>query len=84
MLLDISCLDLFVFIEVGGQEHFYLETQGVLCVPKSEHGEMEVFSSTQAPRDTQTIIASVLGVERNKITVRTKRVGGFEIVQSHY
>ena len=37
---------------IGGQEHFYLETQACLVVPKPEDGEMEVFSSTQNPTET--------------------------------
>lgn len=37
---------------VGGQEHFYLETQACLVVPKPEDEEMEVFSSTQNPTET--------------------------------
>ena len=63
-------------VRIGGQEHFYLEPQCSLCVPLSEHDEMEVFSSTQAPKDTQTLVADVLGVPRNRIVVRTKRIGG--------
>lgn len=37
---------------MGGQEHFYLETQASLVVPKPEDGEMEVFSSTQNANET--------------------------------
>lgn len=37
---------------VGGQEHFYFETQGAVAVPK-EDDEMEIFSSTQNPREVQ-------------------------------
>lgn len=37
---------------IGGQEHFYLETQACLIVPKPEDGEIEVFSSTQNPTET--------------------------------
>ena len=37
---------------VGGQEHFYLETQACVVVPKPEDGEMEIFSSTQNPSET--------------------------------
>ena len=37
---------------MGGQEHFYLETQCCLIIPKPEDGEMEVFSSTQNPSET--------------------------------
>lgn len=37
---------------MGGQEHFYLETQASLVVPKPEDGEMEVFASTQNANET--------------------------------
>jgi xanthine dehydrogenase/oxidase len=37
---------------MGGQEHFYLETQATVVVPKPEDGEMEVFASTQNPTET--------------------------------
>lgn len=37
---------------MGGQEHFYLETQAAVVVPKPEDGEMEVFASTQNPTET--------------------------------
>ncbi|KAI9024730.1 putative xanthine dehydrogenase HxA [Hyaloraphidium curvatum] len=60
----------------GGQEHFYLETNACLVVPKLEGGEMEVFSSTQALNDTQKWVAQVTGVPRNRIVARGKRLGG--------
>jgi xanthine dehydrogenase/oxidase len=37
---------------MGGQEHFYLETNACLAIPKMEDGEMEVWSSTQNPTET--------------------------------
>lgn len=37
---------------MGGQEHFYLETQACLVVPKPEDGEMEIFASTQNANET--------------------------------
>lgn len=37
---------------MGGQEHFYLETQACVAIPKAEDGEMEVWSSTQNPTET--------------------------------
>lgn len=37
---------------MGGQEHFYLETQACVVVPKPEDGEIEIFSSTQNPSET--------------------------------
>ena len=39
-------------VRMGGQEHFYLETQACVVVPKPEDGEMEVFSCTQNPSET--------------------------------
>ena len=38
------------------QEHFYLETQASIAVPKGEDGEMELFVSTQNPTLTQVKI----------------------------
>lgn len=61
---------------MGGQEHFYLETQASVVVPKTEDGEMEVFCSTQNPTETQAIVAQVTGVPANRIVVRVKRLGG--------
>ena len=39
-------------INIGGQEHFYLETFSTLVIP-GEGGEIEVISSTQWPTMTQ-------------------------------
>ena len=61
---------------MGGQEHFYLETNAVVCVPKPEDGEMEVWSSTQNPSETQAYVAQVTGVAANKIVSKVKRLGG--------
>lgn len=62
-------------LRMGGQEHFYMETQACICVPSSE-GEMEVLSSTQAVSKTQTMVAAVLGLPANRVTCRVKRMGG--------
>lgn len=40
---------------MGGQEHFYLETQACLVIPKPEDGELEVFSSTQNANETYVV-----------------------------
>ena len=63
-------------VRMGGQEHFYLETQACACIPKPEDGEMEVWSSTQNPSETQSYVAAVTGVAANKVTARVKRMGG--------
>ena len=62
-------------LETGAQEHWYLETQCCLCVP-GEHKEMNVFSSTQHPSETQAIVAEVLGIPKNEVVVETRRMGG--------
>jgi len=63
-------------VRLGGQEHFYLETQGSVAVPKGEDGEMEVFASTQNPSETQVLVATALGVPENRVVCRVKRMGG--------
>lgn len=45
---------------MGGQEHFYLETQACVVVPKPEDGEMEVFSGTQNANETLVIFVALL------------------------
>ena len=61
---------------MGGQEHFYLETNATVAVPKGEDGEMELFCSTQNPTEVQMLAAEVIGVPLNRIACRTKRLGG--------
>eukprot|EP00794_Sanderia_malayensis_P018317 gene18317-biopygen12264 len=63
-------------MRTGAQEQFYLETHATIAVPKGENGEMEIFSSTQSPTETQLIVAKVLGVQANRIVCRVKRIGG--------
>lgn len=44
----------FVFTgsaRMGGQEHFYLETNACVAIPKPEDGEMEIWASTQNPNE---------------------------------
>ena len=48
-----------VFYRIGGQEHFYLETQACLAVPKGEDGEMEIFASTQNPSNLQAEVNGI-------------------------
>ncbi len=62
-------------IHVGGQEHFYLEGQVAKCVPDDD-GSVSVYSSNQNPTETQHLIAGVLGVPMNQVTVITRRMGG--------
>ena len=61
--------------EIGGQEHFYLETHASLALIDSE-GQVVVECSTQHPSETQEIVAHVLGVASNRVTVQVLRMGG--------
>lgn len=62
-------------LEIGAQEHWYLETQVCLCVP-GEGAEIQVFSSTQHPSETQSLIAEVLHVPKMEVEVQIRRMGG--------
>ncbi|KAF2636577.1 hypothetical protein P280DRAFT_552758 [Massarina eburnea CBS 473.64] len=61
---------------MGGQEHFYLETNSALVIPSGEDGCMEVWSSTQNTMETQEFVSAVTGVPSNRINARVKRMGG--------
>lgn len=61
---------------IGGQEHFYLETNAALVIPSGEDGFMEVWSSTQNTMETQEFVSQVTGVPSNRINARVKRMGG--------
>ncbi|XP_047576640.1 aldehyde oxidase [Lutra lutra] len=63
-------------IRMGGQEHFYMETQSMLVVPKGEDQEIDVYVSTQYPKYVQDIVASTLKLPANKVMCHVKRVGG--------
>lgn len=60
---------------VGGQEHFYLETNAALAFV-DDAGGVSVHSSTQHPSETQEIIARVLGLPKNQVVVECLRMGG--------
>lgn len=62
-------------IMTGAQEHWYLETQSCLAIP-GEGREMNIYSSTQHPSETQAIVAEVLGLPKHEVVVETRRMGG--------
>ncbi len=62
-------------VEMGGQEHFYLEGQAALALPQ-EGGDMIVQSSTQHPTEIQHKVAEALGVPMNAVRVEIRRMGG--------
>jgi xanthine dehydrogenase large subunit len=62
-------------LHIGGQEHFYLETQCALAW-LDESGGVALHSSTQHPSETQDVVARVLGLARSQVTVECLRMGG--------
>ncbi len=62
-------------LHIGGQEHFYLETQ-ISSVMPTEDGGMIVYCSTQNPTEVQKLVAEVLNVPMSKVVVDMRRMGG--------
>ena len=62
-------------VALGGQEHFYLETQCAIAW-LDESGGVAVESSTQHPSEVQEIVARVLALARHQVTVECLRMGG--------
>jgi xanthine dehydrogenase large subunit len=62
-------------IDIGGQDHFYLEGQVSLALPQ-EDGDVLIHCSTQYPSEVQQGVAHVLGRPRNAVTVEVRRMGG--------
>jgi xanthine dehydrogenase large subunit len=60
---------------IGGQEHFYLEGQAALAIPR-EDGEVHVHSSTQHPTEVQHVVAKVLAVPDAFVICEVRRMGG--------
>jgi xanthine dehydrogenase large subunit len=62
-------------IDMGGQEHFYLEGQAALALPQ-EGGDMVVQSSTQHPTEIQHKVADALGLPMHAVRCEVRRMGG--------
>ncbi len=62
-------------IEIGGQEHFYLEGQAALALPE-DNGDMRIHSSTQHPTEIQHKVADAIGRPMHAVRVETRRMGG--------
>jgi xanthine dehydrogenase large subunit len=59
----------------GGQDHFYLEGQIALAVPR-EQGGVTIHTSTQHPGEVQHVVAHALGVAAHDVVVECRRMGG--------
>ena len=62
-------------LEVGGQEHFYLEGQVAYAVPHAQ-GQWSIYSSTQHPGEVQHWVAHALGLHNHAVRVECRRMGG--------
>ncbi len=62
-------------MEVGGQEHFYLEGQVALALPL-ENGDMLVHASSQHPTEIQHKVAHALHLPMSAVRVEVRRMGG--------
>ncbi len=62
-------------MRVGGQDHMYLEGHIAFAIP-GEDEDVLVHSSTQHPTEAQHMVAHVLGVASNAVTVNVRRMGG--------
>jgi len=61
-------------IEIGGQEHFYLEGQVALALPAE--GGVTVQCSSQHPTEIQHKVAAATGLPMNAVRVEMRRMGG--------
>ncbi len=62
-------------VDINGQEHLYIETQGAYAVP-TENGGVKVYSSTQGPTAVQRAVAKVTALPMHQIEVDVQRLGG--------
>ena len=62
-------------LEVGGQEHFYLEGQIAYVLPQ-EQNQWVVHSSTQHPGEVQHWVSHALGIDNHAVRVECRRLGG--------
>ncbi len=62
-------------VVIGGQEHFYLESQIALAIP-GEDDELTLQVSSQHPTEIQVMVAQVLGIPHASVTVNMRRMGG--------
>ncbi len=62
-------------VEMGGQEHLYIETQGSYVYPM-DNGSIKIHSSTQGATLVQKIAARVLNIPMHRVEVDVARLGG--------
>ncbi|XP_048626135.1 xanthine dehydrogenase 1 [Brassica napus] len=63
-------------VQMGSQEHFYMEPHGSLVWTSDGGNEVHMISSTQDPHRHQLYVSHVLGLPMPKVVCKTKRIGG--------
>ncbi len=61
--------------EIGGQEHFYLESQASIVYPE-DSSQLKIISSSQHPTETQHLVAEAVGLPFHQVVCEVKRMGG--------
>ncbi|PRP77588.1 aldehyde oxidase and xanthine dehydrogenase [Planoprotostelium fungivorum] len=61
-------------MRMGGQEHWYLETQSCLALPNDD--DIVLHISTQNAHAAQHTVATALGLPAHRVTVKVGHVGG--------
>jgi xanthine dehydrogenase/oxidase len=74
-ILGRNCAVVATSQEVGGQLHFYMETQACVAVPQ-DGNTMLVHPSSQSPMEMHQTSAAAIGVPQNRIRVQIKQLGG--------
>ena len=62
-------------LDVGGQEHFYLEGQISYVIPTEDNG-FRVHCSTQHPTEMQSVLCHLLNLRSHQVVVEMRRMGG--------
>ena len=63
-------------LNMGGQEHFYLETHQNICIPGEANSEITHIASSQALTKHQKSISDVLNMPASRVICKNKRIGG--------
>jgi xanthine dehydrogenase/oxidase len=70
-----ACVFVATSQEVGGQLHFYMETQSCVATPQDAN-MIVVNPSSQSPLEMHQTSAASIGVPQNRIRVRINQLGG--------
>jgi len=63
-------------IYIGGQEHFYMETNACIVIPSNDDKEIRIYTGCQSLSTLQELTAQVLDRDVSQVICQTKRVGG--------